>query len=264
MREGTEGDEIYSCLCIRNHIFEGNATAGFRLATASNNLDSLLSILWREIIEHDTVAPLSKSLVKLLPVANLALNLQVLSLILAILLGTRDSVMNTTTEIYMIILKQNHIKETNTVIHSTANLNSLLLKHTHTRGCLTRIQNARLGTCINKSLLVLMRHGGDTTHSLQYVKHKALCLQKTLHLTLHAHNDIPRLDMSAILDIHLDLHCGVKSMEHLLGNLYASKNTLLFDKEFTLAHLCIRDTTKGGMVTITYILSKREVNKSVV
>ena len=163
----------------------------------------------------------------------------------------------------MVVLEQNHVEEAYTMVHATANLHSLLLKHTHTRSCLTGVENTCLGTGIDKSLLILVCHCGNTAHTLHDIQHKTLCLEQALCLTLHAHHDVARLNLCTVIDIHLYLKSRVKTMEHHLCHLYTCNDTRLLDEELTLTHGISRNTTQGGMITITDILCKTQVNESV-
>ena len=70
--------------------------------------------------------------------------------------------------------------------------------------------------------------------------------------------------MRAILNIDLHLHGRVKAVEHLLGDFHSGKDALLLDEEFALAHLFSGDAAKGGMVSVTDVLGKGQVDESVV
>ena len=94
MGKGTEGDEIYASLGIGYHGVEGDAARRFCFGTSVDDFDGLLCILRGKIVEHDAVTAFGKRLVKFLEVAHLALNLQVLALVLAILFGTTDGIVH--------------------------------------------------------------------------------------------------------------------------------------------------------------------------
>ena len=167
MGQGTKGDEIDTCLGIRNHRVESDATRRFSLGTTSHELDGLLRIFGREVVEHDAVATLGKSFLQFLPIAHLTLYLEILVMILAVLLGTADGVVDASAEVDVIVLKENHVEETNAVVHAATNLHSLLLEHTHTRGGLTGVEHAGLGACIDERLLIFVGHRGDAAHALK-------------------------------------------------------------------------------------------------
>ena len=52
-------------------------------------------------------------------------------------------------------------------------------------------------------------------------------------------------------------------MEHLLGNLDTSQDAVLLNQKVRLTHRILGDATECGMVTVTDIFSKRQVNKPV-
>ena len=94
MSERAEGDEVYPRLGVWNHGVERDAATRFGFAASVDLFYGLAGLLGREVIEHDAVASLSQCLVQLLEIANLTLYLQVLSMLFAVLLGTRDGVAN--------------------------------------------------------------------------------------------------------------------------------------------------------------------------
>ena len=70
--------------------------------------------------------------------------------------------------------------------------------------------------------------------------------------------------MGTILYINLDLERWIKAMEHFLGNLNASEDTLFFDQQLRFAYSIRRNTTQRGVITIADILSKSEVYQLVI
>ena len=130
----------------------------------------------------------------------------------------------------MVVLEENHVEESDAVVHAATNLHSLLLQHTHTWGSLTGIKHTGLGTCINECLLILMRHRGDTRHTLQDIEHQTFCLQKALLLALHAHHDIARHHMGTILHINLHLEFRIETAKHFFGDLNSCEDTLFLDQ----------------------------------
>ena len=172
--------------------------------------------------------------------------------------------MDASTEIDVVVLEQYHVEESDAVVHASAYLHGFLLQHTHAWRRLAGIEDTCLGAGIDECLLIFVRHCGDATHALQDIEHQALRLQKALHLALDAHHDVAGLDVSTILDINLDLHFGVEAVEHLLGNLYSSKDAFFLDKELAFAHFCLRNATQRRVVAVTDILGKGQVYQPVV
>ncbi len=97
----------------------------------------------------------------------------------------------------MIILEENHIEETDTMVHTTTYLHSLLLQHTETWSSLTGVEDVSLGTF--KALYILSGHGSDTAHTLHDVEHQALCLEQRTGLALYDHSDVALLHVSTVL-----------------------------------------------------------------
>ena len=87
-----------------------------------------------------------------------------------------DSIDDASCEVDMVVLEQDHVEETDTVVAAPANLDSLLLEHTHARSGLTRIQHTRPGTF--QSLYILVCHGGNATHALHDVQHETFRLEQ--------------------------------------------------------------------------------------
>ena len=264
MCQGSEGDEIDTSLGIRYHRVEGDAARGFGFSTTCHNFDCLLGVGRCEVVEHDAVAPFGKSFIKFLEVAHLTFNLEVFSVIFAVLLGTGDGVVNTSAKVDVVVLQQNHVEESDAVVHATTNLHGFLLQHTHARSGLASVEHTSLGACIDECLLILVSHRSDAAHTLEDVEHEAFCLKETLLFTLDGHHNVARLHMGAILYIHFHLHRGVEAAEHFLGYLHASKDAFLLDEKLALAVGIGRDAAERGVVAVANVFCKCEVDESIV
>ena len=185
-------------------------------------------------------------------------------MVFAVLLGTGDGVVNTSAKVDVVVLQQNHVEESDAVVHATTNLHGFLFEHTHARSGLASVEHTSLGACIDECLLILVGHGGNTTHALEDVEHEAFCLKETLLFTLDGHNDVARLHMGTILNIHFHLHRGVEAAEHLFGYLHTGKDALFFDEEFAFAVGIGRDATERGVVAIANVFGKSEVYEFIV
>src|SRR3712207_9550880 len=75
-----------------------------------------------------------------------------------------------TCKIDMIILQKNHIEKTDTMIHTTTNLHSLLLQHSEPRRCLAGIQHMCI--CAVKKFHVFAGHSRNSTHTLHNIQHE--------------------------------------------------------------------------------------------
>ena len=98
-------------------------------------------------------------------------------MVLAILLGTTDGIVHTTAEVDVVVLQQNHVEQSDTMVRAATNLHSLFLEHAHTWRRLSGVEHACLGAGIDQGLLVFVSHSGNARHALQDVEHEALCLQ---------------------------------------------------------------------------------------
>ena len=172
-----------------------------------------------------------------------------------------DGIGNTAGEIHMVILEQDHVEESDTMIHATADLHCLFLEHSHARGGLTGIQH--VGMCSFETFHITVGHRGDATHPLHDIQHQALCLKQRAHLSCYDHGHIPFLHWGAITDQHLYLHVGIEAGKHPFRHLHTSQDAVFLDQQSTLPHRILRDAAKSGMVAISDILRKREIYQSV-
>ena len=115
-------------------------------------------------------------LLELIKGTHLNLNLQFQTFLFEILMTTVYRIRNTTGKVYVVILQQDHIEKSDTVVTSSTDLHGLLLQHTHARGGLTGIKHTGLRAF--QVLHVLVGHRGDTTHTLHDVQHQTLRLEQ--------------------------------------------------------------------------------------
>ena len=196
-------------------------------------------------------------LVELIEAANLDFNLQIETLLLEISVATVDGVIDTASEIDVIVLEENHIEETDTMVHTTTNLHCLLLQHTETWSSLTGVEDVSLGTF--KALYILSGHGSNTAHTLHDVEHETLSLKQRTGLALYDHSDVALLHVGTILQQNLYLHGRIEACEHLLSHFYTSQNAIFLDEQMALTHGVLWNATQGCVVAITDILSKCQV-----
>ena len=161
----------------------------------------------------------------------------------------------------MVVLKQNHVKQTDTMVHAATNLYSLLLEHTQSWSSLTSVENMSL--CTLEALYILGCHCSDTAHALHDVKHQTLGLKQRAHLAGNHHGDVALLDVGTIAYENFNLHSRVESCKYTLCHFYSGKDAVFLYQQVRLAHSCVGDTAKGCVVAIAYILGKSEVNKAV-
>ena len=123
---------------------------------------------------------------------NLYFNLQLQSLLVQVLMAAVDGIHDTASEVHMVILQQNHVKQSDTVVTAAANLHGLLLQHAHARRRLAGVKHAGLRTL--QALHIFVRHGGNTTHALHDVQHQTLRLQQRAHAAGDNHGYVALLD----------------------------------------------------------------------
>ena len=96
VRQGTDGDKVNALLGIVADGVEGDATRRLGLEAVVDNVDSLLGVWHREVVEHDTVdTAVIEHLLQLVERAHLNLNLQVETFLLEVLVATVDGIDNT-------------------------------------------------------------------------------------------------------------------------------------------------------------------------
>ena len=262
MCKGSDRDEIDATLRIVAKIINGDATTGLCLETSSDEFHGFFRVGWREVIKHDPIHTTDgEDTIEFIEVTNFYLDLQVLALRFEILVTTVDGVFDASREIDVIVLEENHVKESDAMVDAATDLDGSLLQHTHPRCGLARIEDA--GMSAFETLNVLMRHRGDARHTLHDIQHEALGLEEALHLARDNHGDVSRFDVGTIIDKDLYLHGRVKTMEYLLGDFHTSQDAFLLDEEFALAHSISGDATEGGMVTITDVFGKGQVDKPI-
>ena len=170
---------------------------------------------------------------------------------------TVDGVIDTASKIDVIVLEENHIEETDTMVHTTTNLHCLLLQHTETWSSLTGVEDVSLGTF--KALYIHSGHGSNTAHTLHDVEHETLSLKQRTGLALYDHSDVALLHVGTILQQNLYLHGRIEACEHLLSHFYTSQNAIFLDEQMALTHGVLWNATQGCVVAITDILSKCQV-----
>ena len=262
MRECTHGDKVNSLLGIVADGVIGDAAARLCLIAASDDIHRLLRIGHTEVVEHDAIhATVVEHLLQLIERAHLNLDLQVEALLLQVFVAAVDGIGDAASEIHVVVLQQDHVKKTDTVVASASDLHGLLLEHAHAGRRLAGVEHTCLRTL--QPLYILVCHRGDTAHALHDVQHQALRLQQRAYLTCHYHGDVALLHTRTVAHQHLHLHGGVEAAEHLLGNLHTGEDAVFLDQQMRLAHRVLRDATERGMVTVTDILGKRQIDKSV-
>ena len=175
---------------------------------------------------------------------------------------TGDGCRNAYGKVHMIVLQQDHVEQTNTMVHTATDLHGFLLQHTHARSGLAGVEDAGLGTL--QTGHILAGHGGDTAHALHDVQHQTLCLQQTLDLSGNNHGHIARFHMRTVLNEHLNLQGRVKTVKNLLGDFNTGQNTFFLDEQLGFTHRVFRNTTQSGVVAVTNIFSKSQIDQTII
>ena len=93
MSQRTHGDIVNTALSILAECVEGNASARLCFISACNEVNGLLGIFYREIVEHDTVYPTcSQHLVYFVEVSDLYLYFQFKIMSLEIIMTAVDGI----------------------------------------------------------------------------------------------------------------------------------------------------------------------------
>ena len=145
------------------------------------------------------------------------------------------------------------------MVHTTTNLNSLLLYHSQTRSSLAGIKDMTVCTC--HTLHIFVGHSSNTTHSLHDIQHQTLGLKQRTNLSCYLKCNITLLNRCTILDEYLHLHGWVKLIKHLLCKFNTCNDTVFFYQQMTLTHCILRNATQCCMITIANILGKSQLNK---
>lgn len=104
--KSTDGYEIDTALGIVAEGIHGDATRRLGLVLASDLLDSLTCLSRCEIIEHDAIdAADGENLIKLVEIADLDLDAEILAFLFEILMDAGDGLVDAASEIDVIVLE---------------------------------------------------------------------------------------------------------------------------------------------------------------
>ena len=189
----------------------------------------------------------------------LDLDLEVFSFLLTIVASTRERIRDTSGKVHMVVFQEDHIKQSDTMVHTSAKHDCFFLQVTQTRRGLTGIKYVAAGV-LNEGL-VFMRGGRHTRHALHDIEHRALDLQQAEFLTIYLEGYIARFDMIAIMQELLKAALGIKIVNDLFGYFHTGEYTGVLDDQLLTTHLGRRNTTERSVVTITDVLFKPDSNK---
>lgn len=262
VRKGTDRDEIDTALSIVAESIHSYAARRLGLVLAVDQLDSLTSLCGCEIVEHDAIDTTDcENLIQLIEVAHLDLNAKILAFLLEILVDAGDGLIDAAREVNVVILEENHVEETDTVIAAAADLDCHLVEKAHARGRLASVDNLGMETL---ELGDVTRGGcGDAAHVLHDVEDEPLGEEERLGASLDTESDIALLDAVAVMENLVELEIGIYVRKNLTSNVYAREDTVLLDDELGTSDSVSWDARERGVVTITDILADATVDEVV-
>lgn len=171
MGEGTDADEIDTLLGVVADSVVGYASRRLHLIAVVDDGHGLARVGGGEIVEHDAVYPtLVEDLLELVEVADLNLNLQVEALSLEIFVAAADGVDDASGEVDVVVLEENHVEESYTVVHPASNLHGLLLEDSHSRSRLSGVED--MASRSGYALYVAVCHRSYSAHTLHDIQHQ--------------------------------------------------------------------------------------------
>ena len=140
----------------------------------------------------------------------------------------------------MIIFQKDHIKKSDTVIHTTADLDCHLFQNAHSRRSLTGVEHMSMST--HQFLSILTGHCSDTAHTLHHIQHQTFRLQQRLHFAFYHHHYITRFHFRTVIDKNFYFHCRVKAIENFFRYFNSGQYTGFFNQQFGFPHCSGGDT----------------------
>ena len=97
----------------------------------------------------------------------------------------------------MVVLQEDHVEKTDTVVHTASEYYSLFLQIAQTRRRLTGVEHVATG--VLDEGLILMRGGRYAGHALHDIEHRTLDLQETQLFTIDLESHVSGLHMIAVM-----------------------------------------------------------------
>ena len=266
MRQCANAHKIHACQGVIAQRVDGYATRTLNLHLPvaflpfADGLYRLCGVLGRIVVEHDPVGyTCAECFCELGIVTHFDLNPEVLAFGLAVVACTGQCGGYASGKIHMVILEQDHVEQPYAVVHASAECHSFFLEVSQSRCRLACIQHVAL--CVGYQALVAVCGGGYAGHTLHDVQHRALNLQQTELLAIHAEGYVAFLHVVAVVQELLEAALGVEVVDDLLGYLHAGEYAFLLDDKL-LAALCIgRDAAERGVVAVANIFVKPYCNQ---
>ena len=187
------------------------------------------------------------------------LYLEILAILAAIIACAVYGLLDAAGKVNVIVLYQNHIVETHTVVGAAAGGHSLLFQYAHTRRCFARVEHTRLRAL--QLLLIACRKGGYAAHTLHNVEHGTFGgEQRTLRSARYERN-VALFHRRAVGDEHLSLYCRVKTLQHRYAAFHAGKHTIFLYQKTCLAHGVGRYRRQRSVVAVADVLGKGQIQQ---
>ena len=161
----------------------------------------------------------------------------------------------------MVILQEDHVEQTDTMVYATTDPDGVFLHHTHARCGFACVEYTSL--CALEGLDIFAGCCRNTAHALHDVQHQSLGLQQGAYLALDDEGDIAFLDLSAILDEDGHLQLRIEIVEDAFCHLDARQDAVFLNDQLAFAHRCLGNAAQGGMIAIADVLSESEFDKIV-
>lgn len=165
-------------------------------------------------------------------------------------------------KVYVVVFQQNHVEQSDTMVHATADADCLFLHHAHAGGRFSCVKYP--GVRAFQPLYVFVCHCSDAAHALHDVQHQAFGLQEAAYFSCDDHGHIAGTDVGAVIKEHLDRHCRVKAVKHFFGDTHTGEYAFFFYQQVRLAGSLFGDAAEGGVVTVANVFRESQVDQSVV
>ena len=198
------------------------------LLPSTNNIDRFFSLCGREVIEHDTVGDVGREgFVDLIEVTHLDFYFQRFAFLLTIITSTCKCIRDSSGEVHMVVLEQNHVEQADSMVHASAERDRFLLQIAQSGRRLACIEH--MATGVLDEALVLMRRSRYAGHTLHDIEHRTLYLQQTQLLAIDLKCHITGLDERTVLKELLHTAFGVEIVDNLFRHFHAGKHAGIFD-----------------------------------
>ena len=269
MGQSANGDEVHATGSIVRQCLEGDAAAGFGFKTPGNEFNGCAGHFDVEVVEHDAVCAgfgmrllVSNHATDVIQRATLDFHLQMQPLLFLIGGAAVKRLLDASAEVNVIVLQQDHVEEPDAVVHAAADFDGFFFEHAHSGRGLASVKDA--GVIALQTVGIDSSHGGDAAHALHDVQHETLGLEQGAHLARNHHGNVAGLDASPVRQKFFHLQLGVKAAKNLTSSTHSGEHAFFFDEKMALSDSVFGNTAKGGVVSVTNVLSKSEVNQTVI